>query len=150
MVDNENHHAHPVWVPSSVETRFVTCFEQMKDLLDKIRDDDDSDYSNHTPEQTDEIMDEMIEDCEESEQTNRESDPEKSQWNFIEEYVNFIDLSALNPLVDPADCQKDELIESEICELHLFCVCVCVFVFNVVVARASNATRRKKTNAMKN
>lgn len=36
--------------------------------------------------------------------------------NIYEEYVNFIDLSVLNPIVDAADCQKDSLIESEICE----------------------------------
>lgn len=35
---------------------------------------------------------------------------------IYEEYVNFIDLSVLNPIIDAADCQKDSLIESEISE----------------------------------
>lgn len=135
MVDNENHHSHPIWVPSTKEQRFATSFEQMKVLLDKIRDDDDSDYSNYTPENE---MHEMPEDCEESEQTKRESDPVKGDSNFIEEYVNFIDLSALNPVIDPADCQNDDLIESEIRELHLFCV----FMFNVVVARLKYSSQK--------
>lgn len=38
--------------------------------------------------------------------------------NIYEEYVNFIDLSVLNPIVDAADCQKDSLIESEISEIE--------------------------------
>lgn len=36
--------------------------------------------------------------------------------NIYEEYVNFIDLSVLNPIVDAANCQKDSLIESDISE----------------------------------
>lgn len=39
--------------------------------------------------------------------------------NIYDEYVNFIDLSILNPIVSAQDCQKDELIESEISE-HIF------------------------------
>lgn len=36
--------------------------------------------------------------------------------NIYNEYVNFIDLSILNPIVPARDCQKDQLIESEISE----------------------------------
>lgn len=40
--------------------------------------------------------------------------------NIYDEYVNFIDLSVLNPLIDAAHCQKDQLIESEISEKMFF------------------------------
>lgn len=40
--------------------------------------------------------------------------------NIYEEYVNFIDLSVLNPIVHASECQKDVLIESEISELMGF------------------------------
>lgn len=36
--------------------------------------------------------------------------------NIYEEYVNFIDLSVLNPIIDASCCQRDQLIESEISE----------------------------------
>lgn len=42
--------------------------------------------------------------------------PSTSMRNIYEEYVNFIDLSVLNPIVDAATCQRDQLIESEISE----------------------------------
>lgn len=40
--------------------------------------------------------------------------------NIYEEYVNFIDLSVLNPIVAACDCQRDELIESEISERSIY------------------------------
>lgn len=45
--------------------------------------------------------------------------------NIYEEYVNFIDLSVLNPIVDANNCQRDTLTESEISEpLSIVTVCV--------------------------
>lgn len=116
MVDNNNHtKTRPVWVPSTKEQRFVTSPEQMKTLLDHIMDDDDdSDDSDCTSENT---VHEMAEHCVDL-QTKRESNAIKSDWNHFDEYVNFIDMSALNPIIEPADCQKDELIESEISEFY--------------------------------
>lgn len=107
-------HTRAVWVPSTIEQRFITSSEQMKVLLDNIRGDDEDDESDDSDCMSQDTVHEMPEHCEESEQTKRESDPIKSDWNFVDEYVNFIDLSALNPMIDPADCQKDQLIESEI------------------------------------
>lgn len=40
--------------------------------------------------------------------------------NIYEEYVNFIDLSILNPIVAACDCQRDQLIESEISERRIW------------------------------
>lgn len=39
--------------------------------------------------------------------------------NIYEEYVNFIDLSVLNPIIDAKHCQRDTLIESEISEPNI-------------------------------
>lgn len=127
QVDNQ-HLAH-VWVPSTKETRFITHADQIKVQLENIQADkeDDSDYSENTPGSTALDMDEDT--CEHNgEQTKPESDligkaesdqVVKAEWNCVVEYVNFIDLSQLNPFVDPIDCQPDGLIESEIRELLL-------------------------------
>lgn len=40
--------------------------------------------------------------------------------SIYDEYVNFIDLSVLNPIVSANDCQNDQLIESEISEQLFF------------------------------
>lgn len=40
--------------------------------------------------------------------------------NIYDEYVNFIDLSVLNPIISARDCQNDQLIESEISEQKHF------------------------------
>lgn len=148
-MDNENatQHLRPVWVPSTKETRFVTSLEQIKVHLDNIRGDDDSDYSNYTPDNTLDTMpdmddeayenngdegdeadegdqDDQVEQAEQVDQAEQvgqaepepEPKPVKPVWNFTDEYVNFIDLTSLNPFIDPSDCQPDELIESEIRE----------------------------------
>lgn len=48
--------------------------------------------------------------------------------NIYDEYVNFIDLSVLNPIIDGNNCQRDQLIESEISEQN----CLCLFNFFVL------------------
>lgn len=91
--------------PPNKELRFVTSVEQIVPYLNEIfdyqLDDDDGELDDVQP------------DLEELEITITTSD---AVPNIYEEYVNFIDLSVLNPIMDPADCQRDTLIESEICE----------------------------------
>lgn len=53
--------------------------------------------------------------------------------NIYEEYVNFIDLSVLNPIVAACDCQRDELIESEISEQSIYPNLNFLFIFFFVL-----------------
>lgn len=103
---------------SREELRFVTSPEQIAPYLDELRSDSSS----------------SIGDVDSLQQTDDDSTqyqlavpmalpPATSATaaatalpNIYEEYVNFIDLSVLNPIVAACDCQRDELIESEISE----------------------------------
>lgn len=110
------------------ELRFVTSAEQMLPFLDRIR---DVEPSNDSDDQT-------ASDTNDSTELN-DNDVVKSGDNLTvpivaprisasatsdtltlpniyEEYVNFIDLSVLNPIIDAKHCQRDTLIESEISE----------------------------------
>lgn len=116
---------------SRKELRFVTSAEQMLPFLDRIRtveqSNDDSD--DQTPSDTN---DDSIE-LNENNNMVKGNDtvivpimaPKISASatsealalpNIYEEYVNFIDLSVLNPIIDAKHCQRDTLIESEISE----------------------------------
>lgn len=122
---------------SSKELRFVTSAEQMIPFLDRIRESkrftDDSDDLNaceiNEIEPTDEVSN--INNDEISEMNNDfatdivhppvlptdATSASVALPNIYEEYVNFIDLSVLNPIIDATNCQRDSLIESEIREL---------------------------------
>lgn len=114
------------YIQSSKELRFVTSVEQMIPFLNRISDtkrfNDDRDVLDACePNEIDEISD----------QTNHlttdivvpigtttiDTSAPNALPNIYEEYVNFIDLSVLNPIVDADTCQRDRLIESEISEL---------------------------------
>lgn len=108
------------------EQRFVISAEQMLPFLERIHDrSDDSD--SHS----DDISSEMEESTfppPKYENFARITIPPAISAlattasialpNIYEEYVNFIDLSVLNPIIEAADCQRDQLIESEIRELR--------------------------------
>lgn len=117
------------YIQSSKELRFVTSVEQMIPFLNRISDtkrfNDDRDVLDACePNEINEI-DEI------SDQTNHlttdivvpigtttiDTSAPNALPNIYEEYVNFIDLSVLNPIVDADTCQRDRLIESEISEL---------------------------------
>lgn len=114
------------YIQSSKELRFVISVEQMIPFLNRISDtkrfNDDRDVLDASePNEIDEISD----------QTNHlttdivvpigtttiDTSAPNALPNIYEEYVNFIDLSVLNPIVDADTCQRDRLIESEISEL---------------------------------
>lgn len=114
--------------------RFVLSVEQMKPYLDRIQDSISSgdDYSFSMIQQNDSDSSDSNDERNHFYQRENGDDiatitipPAISALataasialpNIYEEYVNFIDLSVLNPIVDAADCQKDSLIESEISE----------------------------------
>lgn len=117
------------YIQSSKELRFVISVEQMIPFLNRISDtkrfNDDRDVLDACePNEINEI-DEI------SDQTNHlttdivvpletttiDTSAPNALPNIYEEYVNFIDLSVLNPIIDADTCQKDRLIESEISEL---------------------------------
>lgn len=113
--------------PSSKELRFVTSAEQMIPFLDRIRNsnqyDNDQDASDTVEiDPSDEVSDTT------NQLTNVVVAPPPAITtvatsasialpNIYEEYVNFIDLSVLNPIIDATTCQRDSLIENEISEL---------------------------------
>lgn len=120
------------YIQSSKELRFVTSVEQMIPFLNRISDtkrfNDDRDVLDACePNEINEFneIDEI------SNQTNHlttdivvpigtttiDTSAPNALPNIYEEYVNFIDLSVLNPIIDADTCQRDRLIESEISEL---------------------------------
>lgn len=111
---------------SRKELRFVTSAEQMLPFLDRIReqsnDSDDQTASDTTDSielndnnvvQTNDNLTIPIVAPKISASTTSEA---LAIPNIYEEYVNFIDLSVLNPIIDAKHCQRDTLIESEISE----------------------------------
>lgn len=117
------------------ELRFVTSAEQMLPFLDRIRgQSNDSDDPNESD--TNDSITEFNENnvvVETSSGNNNLTVPSVAPKittsntsealalpNIYEEYVNFIDLSVLNPIIDAKHCQRDRLIESEISERKLF------------------------------
>lgn len=126
---------------SAKELRFVTSPEQIVPFLDRIRDTkltNDSDDQNDINENID-LTDELSKNG--NELSNFLVPPEPTTFatsatnalpNIYEEYVNFIDLSVLNPIIDAAKCQRDRLIESEISEQR-FCFCFCFCVSNCML-----------------
>lgn len=104
---------------SSKELRFVTSAEQMIPFLNRIRDtkepnDSDTSDTNDSMDLNDEVSktsDKLIIPISTVPTSATIAIP-----NIYEEYVNFIDLSVLNPIIDANHCQRDTLIESEISE----------------------------------
>lgn len=110
---------------SAKELRFVTSVEQMVPYLTKICDqyvyeDDNNGFDHQINAETDNFNDKSQVTLEILATEMAEPD---ALPNIYEEYVNFIDLSVLNPVVDAADCQRDMLIESELCERVLIEFC---------------------------
>lgn len=116
------------------ELRFVTSAEQMIPFLNRIRATNDSDdQSADNISDTNESADVVDPSMDETSKINKKlttAQPAISAAitsaaialpnNVYEEYVNFIDLSVLNPIIDATNCQPDTLIESEISELWFF------------------------------
>lgn len=113
---------------SRKELRFVTCPEQMIPLLNQIRDTkltndcDDQNDANEAIDLADELSkcgNELTNFLVPPVTTTITNSATNTLPNIYEEYVNFIDLSVLNPIIDAANCQRDRLIESEISEQRL-------------------------------
>lgn len=118
---------------SSKELRFVTSAEQMLPFLDRIRgQSNDSDDPNESDTNDSIELNENNNVMLASDNNNlmvpivapKISASNTSEAlaipNIYEEYVNFIDLSVLNPIIDAKHCQRDRLIESELSERNLF------------------------------
>lgn len=114
------------YIQSSKELRFVLSVEQMIPFLNRISDskrfNDDRDVLDASePNEIDEISDQTnhltTDIVVPLETTTIDTSAPNALPNIYEEYVNFIDLSVLNPIIDADTCQKDRLIESEISEL---------------------------------
>lgn len=100
---------------SGKELRFVTSAEQIIPFLRGIREtSQSSDDQNAIDTNASDLNDDMSKSVPKSQSSNHLA-PAKVP-NIYEEYVNFIDLSVLNPIVDANNCQRDTLIESEISE----------------------------------
>lgn len=114
------------YIQSSKELRFVISVEQMIPFLNRISDskrfNDDRDVLDasepneidETSDQTNHLTTDIVVPLE---TTTIDTSAPNALPNIYEEYVNFIDLSVLNPIIDADTCQKDRLIESEISEL---------------------------------
>lgn len=108
------------------ELRFVTSAEQMIPFLNRIREskptndssdesdtNDDTDFNDEVSKTSDKLIIPTIVPPTISAVATIAS---IAIPNIYEEYVNFIDLSVLNPIIDANNCQRDTLIESEISE----------------------------------
>lgn len=114
------------YIQSCKELRFVTSVEQMIPFLNRIseskRFNDDCDVLDASePNEIDEISNQTnhltTDIVVPLETTTIDTSAPNALPNIYEEYVNFIDLSVLNPIIDADTCQRDRLIESEISEL---------------------------------
>lgn len=107
---------------SRKEMRFVLNVEQVIPLLDRIRDtisiDSDEQNGSDCGDSFDDVtkINELALAPERPAITSVATSTSIALPNIYEEYVNFIDLSVLNPIVDARHCQRDRLIESEISE----------------------------------
>lgn len=115
---------------SPEELRFVKSAEQMAPFLEHLQNNLISDFDNEDIEiQQYSVMNEIHiineQDDGDSFFSNIALPPATTALatvavidlpDIYEEYVNFIDLSVLNPIIEARNCQKDELIESEISE----------------------------------
>lgn len=91
------------------ELRFVTSVEQIAPYLEELQSDTSSSAGDiYSMEQIDDV------------DSMPPAPPTIALPNIYEEYVNFIDLSVLNPIVAACDCQRDQLIESEISERSIY------------------------------
>lgn len=108
------------------ELRFVTSAEQMIPFLNRIREskptndssdesdsNDGTDFNDEVSKTSDKLTIPTIVPPTISAVATMAS---IAVPNIYEEYVNFIDLSVLNPIIDANHCQRDTLIESEISE----------------------------------
>ena len=122
---------------SRKELRFVTSAEQMLPFLDRIREqsnDSDDQTASDTNDNSDLNDNNMVLGSDKllvpvvapKISTSATSDA-LALPNIYEEYVNFIDLSVLNPIIDAKHCQRDTLIESEISEPNCLILCsICI------------------------
>lgn len=136
---------------SRKELRFVTSAEQMLPFLDRIRESIYSDDENGESVSDQNASDDTNESSDPMEESNYRKKQKNGPISMItippaiaalattasialpniyEEYVNFIDLSVLNPIVDAADCQRDTLIENEISERF---IPFFIFIYNFVL-----------------
>lgn len=110
------------------ELRFVTSAEQMIPFLNRIRatNNANSDSDEQNASDTNECVDIPFDENSIINKKETIVPPAITEVltsatialpNVYEEYVNFIDLSLLNPIIDASNCQPDALIESEISEL---------------------------------
>lgn len=122
---------------SSKELRFVTSAEQMLPFLDRIRgqSNDSDDPNDSDTNESGELNENNVVQASDNNNLSvpmvapKISASNTSEAlalpNIYEEYVNFIDLSVLNPIIDAKHCQRDRLIESEISEPNCL-----LFMFN--------------------
>lgn len=113
---------------SGKELRFVTSAEQMLPFLDRIRgqsNDSDDPKDSDTNDNGELNENDVVQASDNNHLTVPIVVPKISASNtsealalpnIYEEYVNFIDLSVLNPIINAKHCQRDRLIESEISE----------------------------------
>lgn len=115
---------------SRKELRFVTSVEQMVPFLDRIREVESNDSDDQTASDdandNNELNDNLVQLANDNNSLGVPLVAPKISAsatcetfaipNIYEEYVNFIDLSVLNPIIDAKHCQRDRLIESEISE----------------------------------
>lgn len=125
------------------ELRFVTSAEQMIPFLNRIS--ATNNENNDSDDQNGSDTNESVDPSNENTKINKKRTTTLVQPgvtavatseclilpNIYEEYVNFIDLSVLNPIIDATNCQPDVLTESEISELRIifflsFAILLCV------------------------
>lgn len=111
------------------ELRFVTSAEQMIPFLNRLRDtnptnDSDSDSNDSTDYNDDTSKTNVQLNLPIVPPTISAVTTSATIPNIYEEYVNFIDLSVLNPIIDANHCQRDKLIESELSEQHYILISV--------------------------
>lgn len=127
---------------SSKELRFVTSAEQMLPFLDRIRgqSNDSDDPNDSDTNESGELNENNVVQASDNNNLSvpmvapKISASNTSEAlalpNIYEEYVNFIDLSVLNPIIDAKHCQRDRLIESEISEPNCL-----LFMFNKIAIK---------------
>lgn len=133
------------------ELRFVTSAEQMIPFLNRIS--DTNNENNDSGDQNACDTNESVDPLDENSKINKKRTTTLEQPaitavatseclilpNIYEEYVNFIDLSVLNPIIDATNCQPDVLTESEISELRVFffllssAILLCVVYIGLVI-----------------
>lgn len=110
---------------SREELRFVTSAEQIAPYLEELRSDTsssigDGDSMEHIGDDDSTQFESIVPAALPPVTSALATAAAIALPNIYEEYVNFIDLSVLNPIVAACDCQRDQLIESEISEQSIY------------------------------